>query len=297
MRSSTSDYARPNKATDWVVSSYDGYTLYILVIDEALQYAWVFLTKSKDPPIDIIRAFLLLHGHPDGGCIRTDEGGELASSIVFCDLLLRDFWYTLEPTGADSPSQNGAVEIYNDKFGIRTWSLLYGAGLPAKYWSTALVHAVYLHNCLVHSAMSCTPFEYYYKLKPDLEYIKIFGSRVCVKRSGDRQAKLDCNNFTGVFLGYMATDQNIVYLDLASGIIKQSHHATFDEAWYLQPACPPAAQLLYDLGLEADDVATLPSGNVDEPLMMPCETSWSASVPWPPLMAQGTKTSKWYAPA
>ena len=118
MRSSTSDYTRPNRSTDRVVSSYDGYSSYLLVIDEASRCAWVFLTKSKDPPIDIVRAFLTLHGHSDGGCVRTDQGGELASSSAFCDLLMREFRYFLEPTGADSPSQNGAVEIYNDKLGI-----------------------------------------------------------------------------------------------------------------------------------------------------------------------------------
>jgi hypothetical protein len=132
MRASTSDYARPNKSTDRVVSSYGGYTSYLLVVDEASRMAWVFLTKSKDPPIDIVRAFLTLRGHSDGGCVRTDQGGELASSGAFRDLLLREFSYSLEPTGADSPSQNGAVEIYNDKLGIRTRALLYGAGLPAK---------------------------------------------------------------------------------------------------------------------------------------------------------------------
>jgi hypothetical protein len=79
--------------------------------------------------------------------------------------------------------------------------------------------------------------------------------------------------------------------------IAGNHTHTFDEVWYLKPACPPAAQLLYDLGLKADDMATLPSGNVDEPLMMPCETSLLASVPLPPSMAQGTKTSKWYVPS
>jgi hypothetical protein len=199
--------------------------------------------------------------------------------------------------GADSPLQSGAVEIYNDKFGIRTRSLLYGAGLPAKYWSAALVHAVYLHNCLVHLATSCTPFEYYYKMKPDLEYLKTFGSWVCVKHSGDWRAKLDRNNFTGIFLRYTATNQNIVYLDLDLGIVKQSHHATFDEAWYLQTARPPAAQLLYDLGLKADAVATLPSGTVDELLVTPGCTSGSESVPWPPLLAQGKTTSKWDVPA
>jgi hypothetical protein len=88
----------------------------------------VFLTKSKNPPLDIVQAFLRLHGHTDGGCIHTDQGGELASSFAFGDLLLKEFGYTLGPTGADSLSQNGAVEIYNDKLGIRTRSLLYGLG-------------------------------------------------------------------------------------------------------------------------------------------------------------------------
>ena len=143
----------------------------------------------------------------------------MASSGAFRDLLLGEFRYTLEPTGADSPSQNGAVEIYNDKFGIRTHALLYGAGLPAEYWSAALVHSVYLHNCLVHSTTLSTPFGLYYGVKPDLEFLKTFGSRVCVKRSGVRRAKLDCHDFTGIFLGYTATDQNIVYLDLDSGIV------------------------------------------------------------------------------
>jgi hypothetical protein len=121
------------------------------VIDEASRLAWIFLTATKEPPVAIVQAFLAQHGHADGGCIRTDQGGELARSPAFRDLLLRDFNYTIEPTGADSPSQNGSAEIYNDKFAVRTRTLLYGSGLPAKFWSAALLHSVYLHNRLVHS--------------------------------------------------------------------------------------------------------------------------------------------------
>jgi len=98
--------------------------------------------------------------------------------------------------------------MYNDKLGIRTRALLYGAGLPAKYRSAALAHLVYLHNCLVHNSTLSTPFGLYYGVKPDLEFLRTFGSRVCVKRSGDRRAKLDRHDFTGLFLGYTATDQN-----------------------------------------------------------------------------------------
>ena len=48
-------------------------------------------------------------------------------------------------------------------------------------------------------------------------------------------------DFTDIFLGLTAKDHNISYVDLDSGIVKHSHHAIFDEAWYLQPNQPPAA--------------------------------------------------------
>ena len=140
MRASTSDYSRPQKGRARVVRSCDGFTSYLLIIDEASRYVWVFLTANKEPPLDIISEFLRHHGHDNGGCIRTDQGGELARSIAFQDLLLWKYHYTLEPTGADSPSQNGAVETYNDKFAVRARTLLFGSSLPAQYWSAALLH-------------------------------------------------------------------------------------------------------------------------------------------------------------
>ena len=149
-------------------------------------------------------------------------------------MLLRTFHYTIEPPGEDSPSQNGAAKIYNNKFAVRTRTLLYGSGLPTTFWSSALLHSVYLHNRLVHQETGVTPFKRYYGSKPDLSSLKVFGLQVCVKKSGDRLDKLDWNDFMGIFLGYTATDQNIIYLELETGIVKQSHHTQFDKAWYLQ---------------------------------------------------------------
>jgi hypothetical protein len=71
-----------------------------------------------------------------------------------------------------------------------------------------------------------------------------------------------------------------MYLDLDSGIVKSCHHAVFNEAWYLQPTRPPAAQLLYDLGLEADT----DSMTVDGPLHpTPIGTVSPVLVKWPPM--------------
>jgi hypothetical protein len=65
--------------------------------------------------------------------------------------MLKEFNYKVEPTGAGSPSQNGAVERFNQTLGTMTRALMYGASLPAEYWSYVLVHLVSLLDHLVHS--------------------------------------------------------------------------------------------------------------------------------------------------
>ncbi len=228
---------------DWVVLSYDGHSAYLLIIDSASRYIWCFLTNTKDPPLAILHTFMSKYG-AGTGLIRINQGGELAQSKAFCNTMLQDFGYVVEPTGADSPSQNGGIEIYNNTLAVKVRTLLYGSGLPAKFWSAALLHAVYLHNRLVHSMTNKTPFKGWHGHKPDVTRLKMFGSHVCIKQTGSRRSKLDHHDFTGIFLGYTATDQNIFYLDTSSSVVKSCHHALFDEAWYLQPSCPPVAQLL-----------------------------------------------------
>jgi len=297
MRASSSDYTAQDKSVNRVVHSWDGYSSYLIIVDEASRYIWVFLTKSKEPPLEIIDTFLDRFGHTKGGSVRSDQGGELARSFEYSDLLLRKHKYVVEPTGADSPSQNGAAEIYNAKLAVRTRTLLFGSGLPAKYWSSALIHAVYLHNRLVHSVTRMTPFESFFGTQPDLGSLKLFGSRVSVKRTGKRRSKLDSHAFHGIFLGYTATNHNIIYLDLDSGIVKSSHHAQFDEAWYLQKTRPPAAQLLYELGILPDDDPSEASTTYDVASSAPPPGQFTpVTIPWPPSAPQSTKPHKWDIP-
>jgi hypothetical protein len=253
MRASSSDFTKPSVDTDREVESFDGYTSYLLIVDEVTKYSWIFPTKSKEPPIELTRHFLKEFGNASGGLIRCDQGGELARSEEWRTMVFNNFAYKVEPTGADSPEQNGQVERYNRTLATIVRTLLYGAHLPAKYWSAAATHAVYLMNRRVHSAIGVTPYEAWWDNKPDLSMLKVFGARVCVKVTGKRRAKLDRHDFGGVFIGYTATDDNVRYIDVDSGVVKTSHHAVFDEAWYLQPNRPPMAQLLYDMGMEATE--------------------------------------------
>jgi hypothetical protein len=107
-----------------------------------------------------------------------------------------------------------------------------------------------------------------------------------VKRTGHRRSKLDRHDFTGIFIGYSASDNNIIYINLDSGLVKTSHHAQFDEAWYLQDSPPPAAQLLYNLGLEVNDN---PIPDSDPPTVYD-------PAPFPPLVSKHAPDNSWKVP-
>jgi hypothetical protein len=53
MRASTSNLSHADKSKDCMEFSYNGFSSYLLMVDEASHCIWVFLTKSKDPPIDM----------------------------------------------------------------------------------------------------------------------------------------------------------------------------------------------------------------------------------------------------
>jgi hypothetical protein len=145
-----------------------------------------------------------------------------------------------------------------------------------------------------------TPFEAYFGAKPDLSCLKLFGSQVCVKRSSSRRSKLDHHDFKGVFLGYTATDQKIIYLDLDSGVVKLSHHVQFNEEWYLQSTRPPAAQLLYDLGILPEDDPLVNNSFAGDIIHLAYSTPGSISpveIPWPPLALESDYAKKWMNPA
>ncbi len=142
-----------------MVGCFEGYSAHLIIVDEASRYVWVFLRKSKEPPINLVLAFFAIHGSPDGGVIRTDQGGELARSAKFCMEMFTSKWYVVEATGADSPAQNGGAKKLNHTLAVTTHSFLYDVGLPVQNWLSGLLHAAYVHNRCVHMTTKITPYE------------------------------------------------------------------------------------------------------------------------------------------
>ena len=248
MRASSDSYKQLKGATR-VVSSYDGYSSYLLITDAKTRYTWVFLTASKDPPVAIVQHFLTTYGLTKGyRALCLDQGGELWRSDAL-RTITDAAHYVMEPTGSDCPHQNGKVERLNGTFGIMVRALLYSSGLPPKYWSAALVHAVYLKNRLWHSALTLTPFEAWTGDPPDLSHLRVFGSLLTARIPGARPAKLDRQTYDGIFLGYTSSPSTVTYIDVHSGRVKTGGNFIFDEAHYTSTHRPPGPQFLFDLGL------------------------------------------------
>jgi hypothetical protein len=101
-----------------LVASLDGYSSYLLIIDRASRYTWVFLTKGKTPQMENIRAFLDIHGskHSTQRYIWTYEGGKLGRSHKF-QMLVCKANYIFQSTAPDASFQNGIAECPNLTFG------------------------------------------------------------------------------------------------------------------------------------------------------------------------------------
>jgi hypothetical protein len=225
------------KGTDGgIVTSLDGYNSYLIVVDRATRYTWVFLSRYKTPKIDLLRTFLETHGHPTAHMkrIRSDEGGELWGSREF-QHMAKEMGFILEPTASDASFQNGIAERPNRTLGNMMRALLHGANLGPQYWSWALLHAVYLKNRLPHQSTLTTPYQAYTGHKPNLKRLRIFGSPVVARLPGRRPAKLDTHAVMGIFLGFTSTEKNIYYQDVTTQKIKIATHVVFDEAGYTTP--------------------------------------------------------------
>jgi len=217
-----------------MITSVDSYRAYCLIIDRKSRYTWIFLTKTKTPPLQIISTFLKQHGttQTTHRTICTNQGGELWASQDFKQVVM-DAGYLLEPTGAGDPFQNGMAEHPNQTFGQMVQCMLHSSGLL----SLALTHAGYLKNCLPHTAINTTPYQAYTGKRPATTHLKIFGCPVIIKNPGRCPTKLDMNTNSGRFLGYTTTDKNVYYLDNQTCHLKLATHCIFNEAGR---ALPPA---------------------------------------------------------
>ena len=235
-----------------MVTSIDNYQSYCLVVDQRSRYVWIFLTKSKKPPIDQLAGLLgqLKAKLTSTYCtITTDNGGELAKAASFQNMI-NDSGYVLKTTGRESSAQNGLAEKPNLDLARMMHVMLYASGKGSEYWSYALRHAVYLKNRLPHQSLKyVSPYEVMNSKKPDLSQLRVFGARVHYKNK-QKGMKLDRLDGTGAFMTFKGTNKICYVIDSVTKKECVVTHAIFDEAFMSVPRSsqPPMATALQQAG-------------------------------------------------
>ena len=106
-------------------------------------------------------------------------------------------------TMCNRPQQNGVAERVNCTLEVGITATLQEAHLPPSFWEKALHTLVYTLNCTPRSANpGITPYEAFFRVKPDVSNLRIFGSLAYIHVQKDKHGPFGSHMEKCIFFGY-----------------------------------------------------------------------------------------------
>ena len=209
------------------VTSIRGFTAFLSIKDAATNYTWIFLSRNKRPPLDILSFFISIMKKENRTIryIRVDEDKALANCTAFCKLLLLHN-ITLQTTGGYASSLNGKSESLNKVAKHTVSTILSSTNMDPIFWCFAMSHGNNIIRCMsLNPSKSMTSKEAWSGKKPDWSEFRIPFCDLYV---------LDDTIDIGTarkhtFLTFGATTSIIYYWDATKRSIKRCHHGYFDD--------------------------------------------------------------------
>ncbi|GJR50818.1 zinc finger, CCHC-type containing protein [Tanacetum coccineum] len=107
-----------------------------------------------------------------------------------------------ETTAPYTPQQNGVAERKNRALKEMVNSMLSYSGLSEGFWGEAMLTACYLLNRVPNKRNKTTPYELWYKKRPNLSYLRVWGCRAVVRLSDPKRKTLGEKGIDCIFVGY-----------------------------------------------------------------------------------------------
>lgn len=183
-----------------------GAEYFLTFIDDCTRYIWVYLLKHKSEVVKCFQTWKARVENESGrkvNTLRSDNGGEYTSA-TFEELLAMD-GIRHERTIPKTPQQNGVAERMNRTLMEMVRSMLLGSKLSQNFWGEALSTAVYLRNRSPTKVLAkMTPYEAWFKEKPQVGHLRVFGCEAYAHIPKDERRKLDPKAGKCIMLGYGA---------------------------------------------------------------------------------------------
>ncbi|GJW27908.1 zinc finger, CCHC-type containing protein [Tanacetum coccineum] len=153
--------------------------------DEALDKFRIYKTEVELQQNDLIKT------------LRTDRGGEYYDPVFF-----QSVGIIHETTAPYTPQQNGVAERKNRALKEMVNSMLSYSGLSEGFWGEAMLTACYLLNRVPNKRNKTTPYELWYKKRPNLSYLRVWGCRAVVRLPDPKRKTLGEKGIDCIFVGY-----------------------------------------------------------------------------------------------
>jgi transposase InsO family protein len=151
------------------VQAHGGETYFLTVTDDATQFCWVFLLKSRTEVLDkLIQVINYLETQFSYRVkrIRGDNAAEHEPIQSYAT----DKGIAWDLTPPYTPQLNGVAEIKNRHLIEPVISVMAENQLPKYLWGHLVLAVNYLSNRLFHSKIGMTPYEALYGVQPDVSH-------------------------------------------------------------------------------------------------------------------------------
>nr|GEX21004.1 zinc finger, CCHC-type [Tanacetum cinerariifolium] len=102
-----------------------------------------------------------------------------------------------------TPQQNGVAERKNRALKEMVNSMLSYSGMNEGFWGEAMLMACYLLNRVPNKRNKATPYELWYKKRPNLSFLRVWSCRAVVRLPNPKRKTLGKKSIDCIFVGYV----------------------------------------------------------------------------------------------
>lgn len=204
-------------------TGYSGEKYFLTFIDDYSKCTRIFCIKNKSETASCFIEFVNLVENKFNKKVKKlqcDNGKEYLNKDIYD--FIRQKGIELLPCPPYVHELNGVAERYNRSAMDIGRCLMREAKIHRRYWPEVIKTAAYLKNrTIANTVENKTPFEIFFGIKPNVEHLKIYGSRVFVRVPEVlRKSKWDDKAQLGVLVGY---NENSYRVLLKNRIINARH--------------------------------------------------------------------------
>lgn len=207
---------------------FQGEKYFVSFIDDYSKVAKVYVMKSKVEVCDCLIEYVNECENLTGKRVkflRCDNGKEYLNSKIYS--FAKEKGIVIENCPAYVHELNGTAERFNRTIMNMSRCLLAEANVHKKYWPEIVCAATYLKNrTLANTIEKKTPYEIFFEKKPDVSNLRLYGSKVFVRKPEQkRTSKWDKKADMGILIGY----SNVGYRVLLNGRVIVAKHVDIVE--------------------------------------------------------------------